>query len=538
MRETRVGKVIIQIPEIAESERTPTIDALMGVIGQLVTIVETQAERIEVLENEIAILKGQKPRPKIRPSTLSKNQEEEEEVNSSGKRPGSYKRSKTPGLKIHRQKIIKVKNVPAGSRFKGYRKWTVQDVILRTLNTCYLLEEWETPSGERLVGELPQELQGSHFGPQLQGYIVYQHAQLRVPQGLIHEHLLDIGVDISEGQINRILCGWGSELQPEREQILRAGLEVAPYVQADDTTARHKGQNGVCTQIGGEFFTFFASTESKSRENFLQLLQAGTACYLLNDASRDYLKKLGVKAHVLKGLPWGQEFPTSEAWQQFLQNRGTTHRARELTEAALIGGAIHHGLRPDLLILSDGAGQFDVFIHALCWYHAERPLLKLIPLTDQQRIELDQIHSEFWSLYQALKQYKLASSAHRKLLLNDRFDTLVSQQTSFHSLNLVLKRLQENKSELLRVLDYPQLPLHNNSSERDIREYVTKRKISAGTRSDAGRQSRDTLLTLKKTVRKLGLSFWNFLLDRSQRKNLIPPLADLLRQRYASAPAP
>jgi hypothetical protein len=68
-----------------------------------------------------------------------------------------------------------------------------------------------------------------------------------------------------------------------------------------------------------------------------------------------------------------------------------------------------------------------------------------------------------------------------------------------------------NQHELLRVLDKPYLPLHNNLSERDIRDYVKKRKISGSTRSDEGRQARDTFASLKKTCRKHGLSFWDYL---------------------------
>jgi hypothetical protein len=53
------------------------------------------------------------------------------------------------------------------------------------------------------------------------------------------------------------------------------------------------------------------------------------------------------------------------------------------------------------------------------------------------------------------------------------------------------------------VLDCPQLPLHNNSAETDIREYVTRRNISGGSRSELGQRARDTFVGLKKTCRKL-----------------------------------
>ena len=85
--------------------------------------------------------------------------------------------------------------------------------------------------------------------------------------------------------------------------------------------------------------------------------------------------------------------------------------------------------------------------------------------------------------------------------------------------------------ELLLVLDRPEIPLHNNLSENDIREYVKKRKISGSTRSEAGRQCRDTFTSLKKTCKKLGVRFWDYLNDRVSGKNAIASLPILMREK-------
>ena len=50
--------------------------------------------------------------------------------------------------------------------------------------------------------------------------------------------------------------------------------------------------------------------------------------------------------------------------------------------------------------------------------------------------------------------------------------------------------------------------------DSSVREYVKKRKVSGSTRSDLGRRCRDTFTSLKKTCRKLGISFWEYLNDR------------------------
>ena len=137
-------------------------------------------------------------------------------------------------------------------------------------------------------------------------------------------------------------------------------------------------------------------------------------------------------------------------------------------------------------------------------------------------------------LYKDLKAYGLQPDDTQRGELAARFDTIFRQKTGYASLDLALRRLYRNRDELLLVLQRPEVPLHTNGSERDIREQVIRKKISRGTRSDVGRQCRDTFLSLKKTCRKLGLSFWHYLLDRIQGDQAIPPLPVLIRQRAHS----
>jgi hypothetical protein len=68
------------------------------------------------------VLKGEKKRPRSKPSQLDKKVGWEEGALGAGKRPGSEKRSKTALLVIHEEEIIApAEPVPEGWRFKGYR---------------------------------------------------------------------------------------------------------------------------------------------------------------------------------------------------------------------------------------------------------------------------------------------------------------------------------------------------------------------------------------------------------------------------------
>ena len=133
-------------------------------------------------------------------------------------------------------------------------------------------------------------------------------------------------------------------------------------------------------------------------------------------------------------------------------------------------------------------------------------------------------------MYEKLKKYKDNPTKRRKSFIEKRFDEIFLEKTDFATLNETLRRIHANKDELLLVLKRPDIPLHNNLSEGDIREYVKKRKISGSTRSPTGRKCRDTFASLKKTCRKQGVSFWEYLMDRlGGAKRSVPYLPDLIR---------
>ena len=124
-------------------------------------------------------------------------------------------------------------------------------------------------------------------------------------------------------------------------------------------------------------------------------------------------------------------------------------------------------------------------------------------------------------------------TSRRRGELRARFDRIFLRTTGFVTLDRLLARLHANKAELLMVLDHPEIPLHTNGSENDIRCQVTKRQVSGGTKTDIGRDCRNAFLGLGKTCRKLGVSFWNYLGARLGVAGApaVPPLPELIRCR-------
>lgn len=525
-------KIRIGIPNIPLTEQTPTIKLLLVILEQQQEIINQQAEEIEILKEEIKRLKNHKGKPNIKPSQMDKKKSNDQGSSSAKKRAGSEKRDKNAKLIIHEEKIIPAENIPDRSRFKGYQYYVVQDLAIHTKNTRYRLERWQLPDGSYHVAALPADIAGHHFGFTLRSFIDYQYHHQHVTQPLLWEQLRDYGVDISTGELNRLLTENKDAFHQEKIDILSAGLAASSYIHVDDTGARHKGKNGYCTHIGNELFAWFESTGSKSRINFLELLQMGHREYVINIDALDYMKrhKLPSVPHYLLKKADDKNFITIAAWEKhldFLEIKMPRHR-QIATEGALVGNILSRGFFVDLTIMSDDAGQFNIFQHALCWIHAERKINELIPLHDAHAKDIGDIRSLFWSIYALLKEYKLTPNETLKNDIEKQFDTLCASKTSYQLLNNMLKRLSKNKEELLLVLKHPHLPLHNNLSEGDIREYVKKRKISSGTRSDNGRRCRDTFASLKKTCRKLKINFWDFLLDRHSKKFNIPRIPNLI----------
>lgn len=134
-----------------------------------------------------------------------------------------------------------------------------------------------------------------------------------------------------------------------------------------------------------------------------------------------------------------------------------------------------------------------------------------------------------WRFYTLLKAWKLKPSSQTVAAIRRRFDQIFMLQTGYDDLGKLIVRLHRRKHELLKVLERPDIPLHTNASENDIRAFVTKRKISGGTVSGNGRFVRDVMLGLMKTCRKLKASFWHFLGDRlGISGQATPPLASLV----------
>ena len=473
------------IPYFLHSERSPLVD-------QLIDLLRERDGYIQDLEEELQRLKKLPKKPEINKESARKDKKKKD----AGKRPGSAKAQKTKGLPIHKEKVLSVKNKPADARFKGYRKFVVQEISIQLANLVFKCERWQCADGSYIQAELPKEYKNQHFGPYLRTYILHQVYHQGVTRNLLLGQLREWGIQISEGQLNNILIKEKDTYHAEKRNIFEAGCRYSSYLQADDTGARHRGMNGFCTYIGNEDFAFYESSFSKSRINFLKCLTQAlpeAIGFCLDESALSYVKQIpqislritDILGHVISAPEF---FYTEIELHAYLEKYGITssYDIRACTEAALFSPLKRFLFQKDTFLLTDEAGQFRLpyLKHALCWLHIERKFKQLVPFTNEQGELIKQKQDELWKLYEDLKHYRFNPLEAQKSLLRQQFYALCAPIENEVALNEILNRIKRWEEKLLLVLDYPFLPLHNNTSESDIREVVRRRKVSGGTRHD------------------------------------------------------
>ena len=272
-----------------------------------------QKEENLLLKDKIAELEKRSKKPKFKEGDNKLDKEDEDKsnrsndkdargkicsdaeiANSQKKQRGKYGSKK---LQIDEVKIIQPECIPVGAKLKCYKKYTVQDITLSPKNILIKRAVYQLTDGTLIMGELPKEYQGNHFGVNLRNFIIYQYHKMRSTEGIIHEGLKDIGIKISKTQIRNIIHEGSLMLEEEYESILDAGLQYSEYIQVDDTVGKHGNKHHYVTQIGNEAFSFFKSSYQKNRVNFLEILNNGNIEYCFTDESIKYLEKYKIEIY-------------------------------------------------------------------------------------------------------------------------------------------------------------------------------------------------------------------------------------------------
>jgi hypothetical protein len=298
------------LSDLSRAELEARYVELLGEVSEL-------KQSVAALRDAIARLKGLKGRPSIKPSGMD---------DATGPKRGSKRikrgRGKVTPRVMPETEVLRVAH-PTGSQFKGYEPYQVQELVLTARVVRYRRERWLTPDGKTIVAPLPSGIRG-HFGPELRRFVLMQYHQGQVTVERLVALLQAIGISISKRQLMRLLIDRQDDFLTETREVLRAGLETAAWITVDDTGARHRGVNGVCTQIGNDNFAWFGTTGSKSRLNFLDLLRAGHTDYVINDAALEYMREHALAGTLVRRLATHKRrlFADEKAWTRHLKHLG------------------------------------------------------------------------------------------------------------------------------------------------------------------------------------------------------------------------
>ena len=229
-----------QLPDILESEQTPLVKRLLSLIELLIEDNRKHKEEIDILKDEVRVLKGEKKRPKFKPSKMDESTNTDtthSPDNQDNKKKPNKRRRNKKDLIIHSEKKIKPESLPEGSRFINYQDFIVQELVIHNNNIRYRLERWRMPDGKLITGKLPPSLENRHYGPMLLTYLLYQHHHCQVTQPLLLEQLREWGIIISSGQLNNLLSDRKERFHEEKDNLLEVGLMASDYVTVDDSGA-------------------------------------------------------------------------------------------------------------------------------------------------------------------------------------------------------------------------------------------------------------------------------------------------------------
>ena len=396
---------------------------------------EKLKKRNQELEDQIRILKGEKPVPKFKESKdltsdenkPDKNKKKDKKVRSPRRKKINLTIDKTVELKVDRSKL------PVGAIHKGYRQISIQEILFERHNICFNIERFLDPvTGKIIEADIPSEYKGNEFGPTLRSFIIAQYFESDSTHFKIKNQLAGIDIDISKSQINNILLNSSKQFEDELAELREIALEKEDYQQIDDTSWKILNEKSCYTIVtGNKFFTQFATVGSKSRHAAIFALSGKKEpLYRLNELAIDYaigpnssLELLMFLRRKMSDKIYNQdELKILFSSDEF--NNLSRARLRDIRTgmylAAFRGGDL--GLVGNAL-MSDDAPQFKYIYddHALCWIHELRHYKLIEAFHLENKLKLEKFIKSVWILYRIIKLAQKSLTEKRSRMVLKKF---------------------------------------------------------------------------------------------------------------------
>jgi len=532
-----------EVKSIADEKVQSILTTLLNLVEAVIDENEQLRKENQDLRDENNRLKGEQGKPNIRKQTQpNPNISSENERRKRNKEKQENKKSKKhPKISIDRVELCSIDKaqLPADAIFKGYESVIVQDIVIKTDNVEFKKEVYYSPSLKKtFLAPLPNGYVGE-FGPTIKALIISLYHDLKVTESNIHKFLTNHGTHISTGSISNFLINNHEEFHKEKQAIVVAGLNSTPYQQMDDTGARVNGKNYYVHVLCNEFYSAYFTRPHKDRLTIIEILAQNNLQFVFNTRAFALMKEMGLSVkvfHEIRGQYAGKTMDRKEidaALITFFPNPHKQLTTRQIILESTAIAAYQALPYATQLLLTDDAPQYNKIAryHPLCWVHDGRHYKKLNPISYLNREKFDDFITQYWDYYGKLRDYKACPTAEAASSLSAEFDRLFSTKTGYDKLDERIAKTNEKKDQLLLVLSYPTVPLHNNDSELGARDQARRRDMSFHTMSDDGTAAKDTFMTLAQTARKLSVNFYHYVFDRISKKYDLLSLDFLITQR-------
>ena len=456
---------------------------------------------------------------------------------------------KLPEIQIDREEkcAVDTKQLPRDAQFKGYEDKVVQDLIIKTDNVRFKREIYYSASMKKTwLGKVPVGYEGD-FGPHINSHIISMKYVNNMSIPKINEFLNNFGILISGSYISDRLTKHIDVFHQEKAKIYLASLESSSYQQIDDTGSRVNGQNYYTQIVCNPLATVFFTTKRKDRLTILDVLRNfESRHFLFNEETFSLLEQLKIPQKLiilLHKVETNTAFNEQEMHKMLNSlfpdpNKGKLHRTKIMEAGAI--AYYHQEIDMPIvnLLLCDDAPQFKLITDdlSLCWVHDGRHYKRLRPVVQNHQKELTAFRGRYWNFYRELYKYKKNPSCELANSISAEFDILFSTKTGYNELDARIAKSKAKKEELLTVLNHPEIPLHNNRSENGARVQKRREDVSLQTKTKAGTEAKDTMMTIIETAKKHSVSSYKYIYDRISKIFKMPSLAKLIRVKSASQP--
>lgn len=555
MKRTDILKTIKEVSTAIDAIADEQVKAIQKILLNLVEVLYTENEELRAenqkLKDEVNRLKGEQGKPKVRKQKKSNKNDDgngsrdhssEENRKSGGGKKTRKQRRKKNEIKVDRTVKLEVDKsiLPSDAKFKGYESSVFQEIIITTDNVEFKREIYYSKSlGKTFIAPLPQGWKGD-FGPNFRAWLIsfYNHSELTQPA--LKAFFETVGLYVSKSTISRMQTDNHEAFHQEKKDIIEAGLASDTYVHLDDTSGRENGINKYVHVLANPLFSAYITTARKDRLTIIEILSQGNLKFCFNEDTVELMKDMGLSNKyfpLLKEQITSTENLTREAIDEVIKKlfpkpkKGTKSQKIILEASAIIA----YRQREDALqhLIVDDAPQFKKILKylGLCWIHEGRHYKKLNPLFYQHKEILDKFLDDFWDYYKRLLDYKKNPTEKDALILEREFEALFSRKTGYDVLDERIKKTHRKVQELLLVLKFPHLPLHNNPAELTVRVQARKRDIHLQTKNEKGTQAKDTFATIIQTAKKLQVNIFDYIFDRLTKRNQMPSLASMIQKQ-------